>query len=179
MLEDMELLQFPDERLRKVSKPVEHFDKDLIALSEEMLNIMYQSKGIGLAAPQVNKPIRMIVLDVSEARNEPMIFVNPRLDKVKGRVDSSEGCLSVPEIRTTVQRHKQIELSAQDINGSELKMEAEDLLAICVQHEIDHLDGKLFIDYVPNIKLQRLRKKIAKQKKLNTENPKGTMVNIV
>ena len=123
--------------------------------------------------------VRLIVLDVSEKRNDPMIFVNPNLEKVEGSVDSSEGCLSVPEIRTTVQRHKKIVLSAQNIDGSEIKIEAHDLLSICVQHEIDHLDGKLFIDYVPSVKLQRLRKKIAKQKKLTTEKPHGTTVKIV
>ena len=179
MLKDMELLQFPDERLRRVSQPVEKFDEDLKLLSKEMLKIMYQSMGIGLAAPQVNKPIRLIVLDVSEKRNKPMMFVNPNLEKVEGIVDSSEGCLSVPEIRTTIQRHKKILLSAQNIDGSEIKIEADDLLSICVQHEIDHLDGKLFIDYVSSVKLQRLRKKIAKQKKLTTEKPKGTTVKIV
>ena len=179
MIKDMELLQFPDERLRRVSEPVESFDEEIKLLSKEMLKIMYQSKGIGLAAPQVNKTIRMIVIDVSEKRNEPMVFVNPRLEKVSGNVDSSEGCLSVPEIRTTVQRYKQVELHAQNIDGSEIRMEADDLLSICIQHEIDHLDGKLFIDYVPNVKLQRLRKKIAKQKKLSSENPQGTSVSIV
>ena len=95
MLKDMELLEFPDERLRRVSEPVESFDEELKLLSKEMLKIMYQSNGIGLAAPQVNKTVRMIVLDVSEKRNEPMVFVNPRLKKVAGNVDSSEGCLSV------------------------------------------------------------------------------------
>ena len=179
MIKDMELLQFPDERLRRVSEPVESFDEEIKLLSKEMLKIMYQSKGIGLAAPQVNKTIRMIVIDVSEKRNEPMVFVNPRLEKVSGNVDSSEGCLSVPEIRTTVQRYKQVELHAQSIDGSEIRMEADDLLSICIQHEIDHLDGKLFIDYVPNVKLQRLRKKIAKQKKLSSEKPQGTRESIV
>ena len=146
MLKDMELLEFPDERLRRVSEPVESFDEELKLLSKEMLKIMYQSNGIGLAAPQVNKTVRMIVLDVSEKRNEPMVFVNPRLKKVAGNVDSSEGCLSVPEIRTTVQRYKQIELWAQNIDGSEIWMEADDLLSICIQHEIDHLSGITMFD---------------------------------
>ncbi len=179
ILKDMELLQFPDERLRRVSEPVDNFDKDLKLLSKEMLKVMYQSNGIGLAAPQVNKTIRMIVLDVSEKRNEPMVLVNPRLEKAEGSVDSSEGCLSVPEIRTTVRRYKQIELFAQNVDGSEIRMEADDLLSICIQHEIDHLDGKLFIDYVPSVKLQRLKKKIAKQKKLSSQKPQGTSVSIV
>jgi len=180
MEQDLELLQFPDERLRKVSKPVKRFDAGLTALSESMLRVMYESKGIGLAAPQINHPIRMIVIDISEDRNSPLIFVNPKLSSFKGNVESNEGCLSVPEIRTTVKRHKTINLLAQNIDGSEVNIEADDLLSICIQHEIDHLDGKLFIDYVPNIKLQRLRKKIAKQKKLsNNQTPQGTTVSIV
>ena len=152
MLKDMELLQFPDERLRRVSEPVENFDKELKFLSKEMLKIMYQSNGIGLAAPQVNKTIRMIVLDVSEKRDQPMVFVNPRLEKVAGNIDSSEGCLSVPEIRTTIQRYKQIELFAQNIDGSAIRMEADDLLSICIQHEIDHLKGFVFLDRMKDFK---------------------------
>ena len=180
MEKDLELLQFPDERLRRVSKPIESFDAGLMALSDSMLRIMYESRGIGLAAPQINHPIRMIVIDISEDRNNPLIFVNPKLTSFGGNIESSEGCLSVPEIRTTVKRHKTINLLAQNIDGSEVNIEADDLLSICIQHEIDHLDGKLFIDYVPNIKLQRLRKKIAKQKKLsNNQTPQGTTVSIV
>ena len=180
MEQDLELLQFPDERLRKVSKPVESFDAGLTALSESMLRVMYESKGIGLAAPQINRPIRMIVIDISEDRNSPLIFVNPKLSSFKGNVESNEGCLSVPEIRTTVKRHETISLLAQNLDGSENNIEADDLLSICIQHEIDHLDGKLFIDYVPSIKLQRLRKQIAKQKKQsNNQSPQGTTVSIV
>jgi len=180
MEQDLELLQFPDERLRKVSKPVESFDAGLTALSESMLRVMYESKGIGLAAPQINRPIRMIVIDISEDRNSPLIFVNPKLSSFKGNVESNEGCLSVPEIRTTVKRHETISLLAQNLDGSEINIEADDLLSICIQHEIDHLDGKLFIDYVPSIKLQRLRKQIAKQKKQsNNQSPQGTTVSIV
>ena len=180
MEKDLDLLQFPDERLRKVSKPIKSFDAGLKALSEKMLRVMYESKGIGLAAPQINHPIRMIAIDISEDKNNPLIFVNPKLTSFKGNIESDEGCLSVPEIRTTVKRHKTINLMAQKLDGTEINIETSDLLSICIQHEIDHLDGKLFIDYVPNIKLQRLRKKIAKQKKLsNNQTPKGTTVNIV
>ena len=176
----LDLLQFPDERLRRVSKPIKSFDAELKALSERMLRIMYESKGIGLAAPQINRPVRLIVIDVSEDRNNPLVFVNPKLTSFEGNIESNEGCLSVPEIRTTVRRHKTINLLAQNLDGSEVNIEASDLLSICVQHEIDHLDGKLFIDYIPNIKLQRLRKKIAKQKKpSNNQALKGTTVSIV
>lgn len=180
MEQDLELLQFPDERLRKVSKPVERFDAGLTTLAESMLRVMYESKGIGLAAPQINHPIRMIVIDISEDRNSPLIFVNPKLTSFKGNVESNEGCLSVPEIRTIVKRHETISLLAQNLDGSKINIEAGDLLSICIQHEIDHLDGKLFIDYIPSIKLQRLRKQIAKQKKLsNDQTPQGTTVSIV
>jgi peptide deformylase len=180
MEKGLDLLQFPDERLRRVSKPIENFDAELTALSDSMLRVMYESRGIGLAAPQINHPIRMIVIDISEDRNTPLIFVNPKLTSFEGNIESNEGCLSVPEIRTTVKRHKTINLLAQNIDGAEINIEADDLLSICIQHEIDHLDGKLFIDYVPNIKLQRLRKKIAKQKKLpNNQTPQGTTVSIV
>ena len=180
MEKGLDLLQFPDERLRRVSKPIENFDAELTALSDSMLRVMYESRGIGLAAPQVNHPIRMIVIDISEDRNTPLIFVNPKLTSFEGNIESNEGCLSVPEIRATVKRHKTINLLAQNIDGAEINIEADDLLSICIQHEIDHLDGKLFIDYVPNIKLQRLRKKIAKQKKLpNNQTPQGTTVSIV
>ena len=180
MEKDLVLLQFPDERLRKVSKPINSFDAELKALSEKMLRVMYESKGIGLAAPQINHPIRMIVIDISEDRNNPLIFVNPKLTSFKGNIKSDEGCLSVPEIRTTVKRHETISLLAQNLDGSEINIEADDLLSICIQHEIDHLDGKLFIDYVPSIKLQRLRKQIAKQKKQsNNQSPQGTTVSIV
>ena len=180
MEKGLDLLQFPDERLRRVSKPIENFDAELTALSDSMLRVMYESRGIGLAAPQINHPIRMIVIDISEDRNTPLIFVNPKLTSFEGNIESNEGCLSVPEIRTTVKRYKTINLLAQNIDGAEINIEADDLLSICIQHEIDHLDGKLFIDYVPNIKLQRLRKKIAKQKKLsNNQTPQGTTVSIV
>ncbi len=164
MEQDFELLQFPDERLRKISKPVERFDAGLTTLSKSMLRVMYESKGIGLAAPQINHPIRMIVIDISEDRNSPLIFVNPKLSSFKGNVESNEGCLSVPEIRTTVKRHETISLLAQNLDGSEINIEADDLLSICIQHEIDHLDGKLFIDYIPSIKLQRLRKQLQNKK---------------
>ncbi len=110
----LDLLQFPDERLRRVSKPIKSFDAELKALSERMLRIMYESKGIGLAAPQINRPVRLIVIDVSEDRNNPLVFVNPKLTSFEGNIESNEGCLSVPEIRTTVRRHKTINLLAQN-----------------------------------------------------------------
>lgn len=178
MFENLEILQFPDERLRRLSAPVESFNQDLKALADKMLEIMYDSNGIGLAAPQVNQTIRLIVVDVSESRDNPRIFVNPEIKEPAGSVDSSEGCLSVPEIRTTIKRYENITLEYQDLNGERHEEALGDLMSICVQHEIDHLDGKLFIDYVPDVKLQRLRKKIAKNKK-NQLPTEGTTVRVV
>ena len=178
MFENLEILQFPDERLRRLSVPVESFNQDLKALADKMLEIMYDSNGIGLAAPQVNQTIRLIVVDVSESRDNPRIFVNPKIKEPAGSVDSSEGCLSVPEIRTTIKRYENITLEYQDLNGERHEEPLGDLMSICVQHEIDHLDGKLFIDYVPDVKLQRLRKKIAKNKK-NQLPTEGTTVRVV
>ena len=178
MFENLEILQFPDERLRRLSMPVESFNQDLKTLADKMLEIMYQSNGIGLAAPQVNQTIRLIVVDVSEDRDNPCIFVNPEIKEPAGSVDSSEGCLSVPEIRTTIKRYENITLKYQDLNGKKHEEALNDLISICVQHEIDHLDGKLFIDYVPDVKLQRLRKKIAKNKK-NQQPTEGTTVRVV
>ena len=178
MFENLEILQFPDERLRRLSTPVESFNKDLKTLADKMLEIMYESNGIGLAAPQVNQTIRLIVVDVSEDRDNPCIFVNPEIKEPAGSVDSSEGCLSVPEIRTTIKRYENITLEYQDLNGERHEEALGDLMSICVQHELDHLDGKLFIDYVPDVKLQRLRKKIAKNKK-NQLPTEGTTVRVV
>ena len=178
MFENLEILQFPDERLRRLSEPVETFNAELKVLADKMLEIMYQSNGIGLAAPQVNQTIRLIVVDVSEDRNTPCDFINPKIKKPSGSVDSSEGCLSVPEIRTTIKRYENIMLEYQDLSGTIHNEQLDDLMSICVQHEIDHLDGKLFIDYVPDVKLQRLRKKIAKSKK-NQSTIEGTTVRVV
>jgi len=178
VLESLEILQFPDERLRRLSQPVIDFNQELKALAERMLEIMYESNGIGLAAPQVNQTVRLIVVDVSEGRDNPRIFVNPKIKQSSGSVDSSEGCLSVPEIRTTIKRYESVTVEYLDLSGEKHEEPLNDLMSICVQHEIDHLDGKLFIDYVPNIKLQRLKKKIAKNKK-NKPPTQGTTARVV
>jgi len=164
-MKTLKIITEPDRRLRKKSEPVHDFNNQLIQLSEAMLATMYKEKGIGLAAPQVNKPIRLIVLDISENRDEPMVFVNPIIGSHQGRVDSNEGCLSVPDIKADVKRFESILFSAQSIRGKNISFTADGLLSVCIQHEIDHLDGKLFIDQISDIKLQRIRKKIKKQKK--------------
>ena len=164
-MERLKILEFPDKRLRRVSEAVAVFDQDIKTLSANMLVTMYEERGVGLAAPQVNKPIRLIVMDISEDRDQPMAFVNPVISSYEGKIESNEGCLSVPDIKTDVKRHETISLSAQDLEGNAISLDADGLLSICIQHEIDHLNGKLFIDYISDIKLQRLRKKISKQNK--------------
>ena len=164
-MERLTILEFPDKRLRRVSEAITTFDRGLKRLSDNMLMTMYEEKGIGLAAPQVNKPVRLIVMDISEDRDQPLVFVNPVVSSFEGKVESNEGCLSVPDIKTDIKRHETITLNAQNLKGTAISLEADGLLSICIQHEIDHLNGKLFIDYISDIKLQRLRKKIAKQNK--------------
>ena len=164
-MERLKILEFPDKRLRRVSEAITTFDRDLKRLSDNMLMTMYEEKGIGLAAPQINKPVRLIVMDISEDRDQPLVFVNPVVSSFEGKVESNEGCLSVPDIKTDIKRHETITLNAQNLKGTAISLEADGLLSICIQHEIDHLNGKLFIDYISDIKLQRLRKKVAKQNK--------------
>ena len=164
-MERLKILEFPDKRLRRVSEAITTFDRGLKILSDNMLMTMYEEKGIGLAAPQVNKPVRLIVMDISEDRDQPLVFVNPVVSSFEGKVESNEGCLSVPDIKTDIKRHETITLNAQNLKGTAISLEADGLLSICIQHEIDHLNGKLFIDYISDIKLQRLRKKVAKQNK--------------
>lgn len=161
----LKILEFPDKRLRRVSEAITTFDQGLKRLSDNMLMTMYEEKGVGLAAPQVNKPVRLIVMDISEDRDQPLVFVNPVVSSFEGKVESNEGCLSVPDIKTDIKRHETITLNAQNLKGTAISLEADGLLSICIQHEIDHLNGKLFIDYISDIKLQRLRKKVAKQNK--------------
>ncbi len=164
-MERLKILEFPDKRLRRVSEAITIFDQGIKTLSANMLVTMYEERGIGLAAPQVNKPIRLIVMDISEEKDQPMVFVNPVVGSYKGRIESNEGCLSVPDIKTDIKRHQTIRLDAQDLEGNAISLDADGLFSICIQHEIDHLNGKLFIDYISDIKLQRLRKKISKQNK--------------
>ena len=168
MLENLEILQFPDERLRRLSRPVVDFDQELNGLAEKMLEIMYESNGIGLAAPQVNQTIRLIVVDVSEDRDCPRVFVNPEIKQPSGRVDSSEGCLSVPEIRTTIKRYESITVEYHDLKGEKHEEPLNDLMSICVQHEIDHLNGVLFIDHISRLKRDMILRRIMKEMRQST-----------
>ena len=157
-----EILNYPDPRLRKVAKIVSEFDEPLKTLTRDMFETMYHSSGIGLAATQIDIHLRVVVVDVSRDRSNPLCLVNPVIEKKSGTVDSKEGCLSVPETVEYIERSERISFRAQDEKGENISMDAEGLLAICIQHEIDHLDGKLFVDYLSNLKQNRLKKRISK-----------------
>ncbi len=160
----LDILTYPDPRLRTVAKKVEKFDKSLQELSENMLYTMYEADGIGLAASQVDVHIRLIVMDISESRDEPRIFVNPEVEILENKSHFSfkEGCLSVPGFYEEISRPDKIKLSWQDVDGKSHTSFPEGLLTVCIQHEIDHLEGKLMVDYVSRLKRERLKKKAAK-----------------
>ena len=160
----LHILTFPDPRLRTVAIPVEKFDKSLENLVSDMLETMYEENGIGLAATQVDYHERIIVIDVSEERNEPKIFINPEFKILddKSLLSFSEGCLSVPGVSEEIVRPDSIELTWQDIKGERFTEEPSGLLTVCIQHEIDHLEGKLMVDYLSPLKRDRIRKKATK-----------------
>jgi len=159
----LDILHFPDARLRNTAKPVEQVDDSVRQLIDDMFETMYEAPGIGLAAIQVNQPSRVIVIDISEERNQPLALVNPEIVERHGEEEMDEGCLSVPGIYETVQRAERVRVTALDREGRSIDMQADGLLAVCIQHEIDHLDGKLFVDYLSNLKRQRIRKKLEKE----------------
>ena len=160
----LEILKFPDPRLRKIAKPVTDFDDQLKILSQDMLNTMYQAPGIGLAATQVNVHIQMIVLDVSETKDQPVILVNPILELSGDILEAEEGCLSLPGVYEKVSRRTIAQVSGQDIDGNHVSFTSEGLLAICIQHEADHLLGKVFVDYISSLKRSRIKRKLVKNK---------------
>ena len=159
----LQVLHFPDSRLRQKASKVTVFDEKLTKFANDMLETMYFSKGIGLAAVQVNVAKRVIVIDVSENRDEPLFLVNPEIIDRQEPIKFEEGCLSVPGFYEKIDRFNVIEFEAQDLQGEIYKQKAEGLLAVCIQHEIDHLDGKLFVDYISNMKRDRIAKKIKDQ----------------
>ena len=160
---NLEILKFPDPRLRTVAKPVEVFDEALAKLAEDMLSTMYQAPGIGLAATQINVHKQLLVVDVSETKDQPIILVNPSLELSGEALEAEEGCLSLPGIYEKVSRRTQALVSAKDIKGKDLTFSSGGLLAICIQHEVDHLKGKVFVDYISNLKRARIKKKLLKQ----------------
>ena len=161
------VLHFPDPRLRKKARPVAGVDAGIRQLSQDMLETMYAENGIGLAATQVNVQQRVVVMDLSAERKEPVTLVNPEIMEKSGTEEMEEGCLSVPGYSDLVQRAEKITYRYLNLDGEEIEDEADGLRAVCIQHEIDHLDGKLFIDYLSPMKKRRIRKKIEKQTKIH------------
>lgn len=159
----LNILHYPDPRLRKPALPVETVDDSVRTLVANMLETMYAAPGIGLAATQVNIRKRVVVMDISENKDQPRVFINPTLLEREGEGEMDEGCLSVPGFYETVRRAERIRVSALDADGEPFELEAHGLLAVCIQHEIDHLDGKLFVDYLSVLKRDRIRKKLEKQ----------------
>ncbi|WP_035058834.1 peptide deformylase [Andreprevotia chitinilytica] len=161
----LNILHYPDERLHTVAKPVKQFDARLKQLAADMAETMYVAPGIGLAATQVNVHERLIVVDISETKDKLQILVNPEIIEMDGKTKSEEGCLSVPGIYEEVERAEHIVVKAFDETGKELRIEATGLLAICIQHEIDHLDGKVFVEKLSRLKLNRILQKLKKNQR--------------
>ena len=162
----LDILHFPDPRLRNKAKPVADVDDSVRRLIDDMLETMYEAPGIGLAAIQVDVPKRIIVVDVSEERDTPLALINPEILEKDGDEEMDEGCLSVPGVYETVRRAERIRYRALDRDGQPFEDQAEGLLAVCIQHEIDHLDGRLFVDYLSSLKRQRIRKKLEKESRM-------------
>ncbi len=162
---NLTILHYPDPRLRVRARPVAAVTGEIRQLAADMLATMYAAPGIGLAATQVGVDQRLIVVDVSEHSDSPQVFINPEILERQGREKMQEGCLSVPGVFEEVERAERIRVSALDRDGRSLEFEAEGLLAVCIQHEIDHLDGKLFVDYLSELKRQRIRRKLEKEQR--------------
>ncbi len=164
----LNILHFPDPRLRTVARPVVDFDDELRQLITDMYETMYEAPGIGLAATQVDRHIRLLVMDVSEGRTQPRCLINPKIVSADGDEEMDEGCLSVPGYYEKVHRAERIRVRAHDEHGASFEFEAEGLDAVCIQHEMDHLDGKLFVDYLSALKRNRIRSKLIKAQKQQT-----------
>ena len=157
------ILNFPDPRLRTIAQPVEEVTDEIRQLAIDMFETMYDAPGIGLAATQVDQHIQLIVMDLSEEKNQPLVFINPKVTPLTEEVQPyEEGCLSVPQIYDKVERPSRVKIEALNLDGEKIEIEADGLLAVCIQHEMDHLNGKLFVDYLSPLKRQRARDKIEK-----------------
>ncbi|OSI17514.1 peptide deformylase [Neisseria dumasiana] len=163
----LNILQYPDERLHIVAKPVAEIDERIQTLVGDMLETMYEARGIGLAATQVNVHERVVVIDLSEEQNEPRVFINPIITHKDGETTYEEGCLSVPGIYDTVTRAERVTVEALNEKGEKFTLEADGLLAICIQHELDHLAGKVFVEYLSTLKQNRIKTKLKKRAKHN------------
>lgn len=163
----LNILHYPDERLHKIAKPVREFGPDLQQLIDDMAETMYAAPGIGLAATQVDQHIRLLIVDLSEEKNALQVFINPEILNREGEETCEEGCLSVPGIYEKVTRAEQITLRALDRQGKPFELHADGLLSVCLQHEIDHLDGKVFVEKLSRLKLNRIVQKLKKEQKKN------------
>lgn len=161
----LHILHYPDPRLRLKAEPVKQVDDSVCQLIDDMLETMYDAPGVGLAAPQVNVSKRLIVIDISEARDTPVCLINPVILEREGNEIMEEGCLSVPGIYDTVERAAAIRVQSLGRDGKPYEMKADGLLAVCIQHEMDHLEGKLFVDYLTEMKRQRIKKKMEKYRR--------------
>jgi len=169
------VLQFPDKRLRDVSAPIAEITDEIRELARDLCDVMYDEPGIGLAAPQVGEPVRLVVVDtewtVDGAERNPLVLVNPELSEHEGKVTWTEGCLSVPDFEAEVERAERVLLRAQDLDGKDVELRAEGLQAVCFQHEVDHLDGVLYIDRISRLKRSRYVAKRKKQLRREAEEP--------
>ena len=161
----LKILEYPDPRLRTKAKPVLDFGEELQTQIDNMFETMYSAPGIGLAATQVNFHQQIFVIDVSEKKDNPLVFINPEIVELRGVEEMEEGCLSFPGIYAKVERADALTIKALDRDGKEFQMDADELLAVCIQHELDHLKGKLFVDYLSAMKRNRIRKKLEKEHK--------------
>jgi peptide deformylase len=172
----LNILEFPDPRLTTVAKPVENFDESLKKLVQDMTQTMYEANGIGLAATQVNVHKRLLVLDVSADQNQPRVYINPEITSQAGEQTHEEGCLSVPGIYASVKRAENITVKARDADGNVFEEQLEGLHAVCIQHEMDHLVGRLFVDYLSPLKRNMVRKKLEKQRKVAAKEAEDHLV---
>jgi peptide deformylase len=161
----LQILHYPDPRLRTIAKPVSMFGEDVLRIVADMFETMYAAPGIGLAATQVNMARRIVVTDTSRDGTDPRCFINPQIIELRGVEQMEEGCLSVPDVFETVERAEWVKVQAFDQHGTPFEVELDGLLAVCVQHEIDHLDGKLFVDHLSMLKRSRIRRKFEKAQK--------------
>ncbi len=159
------ILEYPDPRLRTKATPVAAVDDTVRRLADDLLETMYAARGVGLAASQVDVHKRLLVLDVSEARNQPMVLINPEILSAEGRAPGEEGCLSLPGIYDKLERAARIRVRALDRDGKPFEIDAEGMLAVCIQHEMDHLEGKLFVDYLSELKRQLIRRRLQKERR--------------
>jgi peptide deformylase len=172
----LEILEYPDPRLRTLAQPIEQFDQALEALVSAMVETMYSAHGIGLAATQVDVHKQLLVLDVSENQDQPRVYINPRIISEEGEQNCEEGCLSVPGIYAQVKRAETIRVAAEDASGATFEEDMSGLHAVCLQHEMDHLKGRLFVDYLSPLKQRMVRKKLEKQRRQESQESSGALI---